>query len=193
MAKQKKDRRSDILETVIRLLAEKGVAGITHRATDAAAGLPQGSTNYYFPKKSDLLRAAAFHLAEELEKDCDSLQVKFAEVVAKDGLENAVNFVAGKLIESVDEARHLMIARIELTLAAARSEDLSDIGERLSVAGKRPIEFFVSLISDGKSEVSIDTYVGLIDGIALMYANGQGTQPATEQVAAVIRSMISSS
>ncbi|MFC3053776.1 TetR/AcrR family transcriptional regulator [Kordiimonas pumila] len=190
MKSPKQDRRSVILDTVILLLAEKGLAGITHRATDAAAGLPQGSTSYYFPKKSDLLRAAALHLALELEKDCDRLQVGFAGVVAKDGLDKAINYVAGELIDTIDEAKHLMLARIELTLAAARDEELSDIGERLLVAGKRPIEFFISLISGGKNDVPIDTYVGMIDGITLMYANGQNSQPAKDQVAVVIRSLI---
>ncbi|MGB1026107.1 MAG: TetR/AcrR family transcriptional regulator, partial [Rhodospirillaceae bacterium] len=63
-----------ILDATISLLARAGLDGVTHRAVDAQAGLPQGSTSYYFAKKSALLMAAAEHLATLLGKDCDALQ-----------------------------------------------------------------------------------------------------------------------
>lgn len=190
MSSQHTDRRSTILDAVIRLLAERGLAGVTHRATDAAAGLPQGSSTYYFPRKSELLRAAASHLALALEKDCGALQIGFAEVAAKQGLDAAIDYVAGELVASADQTKYLLLARLELTLAAARDDDLSDVGDRLSVAARRPIEFFVSLISDDSSKVPVDTCVGLIDGISLMHATGQGPQPTTDQVASVLRSLV---
>lgn len=166
--------------------------GLTHRATDQAAGLPQGSTSYYFSKKSDLLRAAAEHLAYELEKDCDDLQITFADLAAKKGLDAAINHAAQGLLASADRGRHLLLARIELTLVAARDDDLSGIGDRLSDAAKRPIEFFVNLVSDSDDDFPMDTCVGLIDGIALKHAIGQGPAPTTEQVTAVLRSLIPS-
>ena len=117
MTSQKPDRRATILDAVIELLAQKGMSGVTHRATDAAAGLPQGSTTYYFPKKTVLLRAAAGHLAHRLEEDCGALQINFAEVVARQGVDAAIDYVAQELTASADETRHLLLARIELTLA----------------------------------------------------------------------------
>lgn len=39
MSTRRADRRSLILD----LLASKGLAGVTHRAADAAAGIPPGS------------------------------------------------------------------------------------------------------------------------------------------------------
>jgi len=52
-------RREVILNGVIELLATRGLEGVTHRAVDEIAGLPQGSSTYYFPKKAALLIAAA--------------------------------------------------------------------------------------------------------------------------------------
>jgi TetR/AcrR family transcriptional regulator, regulator of biofilm formation and stress response len=190
MSSSSKERRSVILEAVIMLLAEKGVAGVTHRAADAAARLPQGSTTYYFPKKAELLRAAALHLAAELEKDCDALQVAFADVVAKQGLDPAIDYVARQLVASLDQAKNLQLARIELTLAAARSDDLPDVASRLSVAGRRPIQFFISLISGGRRDTPIEACIGLIDGIALMHVTGQGLRPTADQVATVLRTIV---
>lgn len=190
MSTKSADRRARILDGVIELLAQRGLEGVTHRAVDEVAGLPQGSSSYYFPRKISLLGAASEHLAGLLEKDCDELQVGFAEKAAKHGLDAAVEYVAEELVNYTDASRHLFLARMELTLAAARRDDLADVGERLTAAARRPIEFFLRLISDGKADVPIETCAGLIDGIALMYATGQGPKPTTEQVASVFRSIL---
>ena len=189
MSIQVKDRRTAILDAVIQLLATKGLSGVTHRAADMQAGLPQGSTTYYFPKKTALLREAAAHLAQELEKDCDDLQIAFADVAAKQGMAAAIDLAAQGLLASADKGKELLLARIELTLAAARDEDLSDVGERLSVAARRPIEFFVNLVTGGQNTVPMETCVGLIDGVALMYVTGQGPKPTVAQVSTVLRSL----
>ncbi|WP_193366944.1 TetR/AcrR family transcriptional regulator [Pelagibius marinus] len=190
MSTPKPDRRETILNAVVELLATRGLEGVTHRAVDEAAGLPQGSSTYYFPKKAGLLSAAAQHLATVLEKDCDELQVGFAERAAKQGMDAAVSYVAEEVIAYAEDSRHLFLARMELTLAAARRDDLKGVGEQLTAAARRPIEFFLRLISEGKDDVAIDTCAGLVDGIALMHATGQGPKPTTDQIAAVVRSIL---
>ncbi|POF29723.1 TetR/AcrR family transcriptional regulator [Roseibium marinum] len=190
MSTKKAARRERILNGVIDLLAGRGLEGVTHRAVDEAAALPQGSTSYYFPKKSALLGAAAEHLAGLLEKDCDELQVGFAEKAAAEGLDAAVAYVAEELVTYTDASRHLFLARMELTLAAARREDLAGVGVHLTAAARRPIEFFLKLISEGREDVPIETCAALIDGISLMYATGQGPKPTTEQVASVFKSIL---
>jgi DNA-binding transcriptional regulator YbjK len=123
---------------VIGLLADRGLAGVTHRAADAAAGLPQGSSSYYFPRKSALLRAAASHLAAERERDCDDLQIAFAGAAARRGLEAAIGDAARGLVASAGRGRRLLLARIELTLTAARDDALADLGDALAAGARRP-------------------------------------------------------
>jgi len=186
----KATRREIILNGVIELLAIRGLEGVTHRAVDEIAGLPQGSTTYYFPKKASLLVGASEHLVTLLEKECDALQVGFAERAAKQGMDAAVAYVAEELVTYAEDARHLFLARMELTLASTRREELAGVGERLTTAARRPIAFFLRLISDRKDDVPIETCAGLIDGITLMHATGQGPKPTTDQVAAVFRAML---
>lgn len=190
MSTPKPDRREVLLNAVIGLLATRGLEGVTHRAVDEAAGLPQGSSTYYFPKKTALLSAAARHLSALLEKDCEALQVGFAETAAKQGMEAAIDYVAEEVVAYADDARDLFLARIELTLAAARRDDLAGIGEQLTAAARRPIAFFLRLIAKGRNDVPIETCAGLIDGIGLMHATGQGPKPTSEQIAAVVRSVL---
>lgn len=190
MSTNKTDRREAILAGVIELLATRGMEGVTHRAVDELVGLPQGSTTYYFPKKTALLVAASQHLAGLLEKECDVLQVGFADIAAKQGLDAAIAYVADELVAYADDERHLFLARVELTLASARREDLAGVGEQLTAAARRPIEFFVKLISNGQADAPLKTCAGLIDGITLMYATGQAPKPTTDQVSAVLRAVL---
>ncbi|WP_374313861.1 TetR/AcrR family transcriptional regulator [Dongia sp.] len=183
-------RRQVILDAALQLLATRGLEGVTHRAIDEMAGLPQGSSTYYFPKKLGLLIAAAERLAEMLEKDCDDIQVGFAQTAARLGMDAAIAYVAQELGAYADKSRHLFLARMELTLAAARRHDLAGVGAQLTAAARRPIEFFLKLISNGRADVPIETCAGLIDGITLMYATGQGPKPTTEQVAAIFRAVL---
>ena len=184
------DRREAILSCVIDLLATRGLEGVTHRAVDAAAGLPAGSTTYYFPKKAAMLLAAAAHLADLLGKDCNDLQAGFAERLAHEGMIAATDHVGEALIAYADSARTLFLARIELTMAAARRPDLAGVGEALTHAARRPIAFFLALIAGNRSVQSIDTCAGLIDGIALMHVTGQGPKPSLDQIRAVFRAVV---
>lgn len=188
------DRRETILDAAVALLAEHGQGGLTHRATDARARLPQGSTSYYYPKKIALLLAAADHLALQLAADCDDLQVGFADRTARQGIDAAVTYVAEEMASYADSARPLFLARIELTLAAARDPALAAIGPRLTEAARRPIAFFLALISEGRTDAptkaDIETCAALIDGITLMHVTGQGPKPTADQVRAVFAALL---
>lgn len=53
-----------IADTALTLLAERGMRGLTHRAVDERAGLPQGSTSNHARTRQALLEAAVRRLAE---------------------------------------------------------------------------------------------------------------------------------
>ena len=50
-------RRDAIADAAIHLVATQGLRGLTHRAVDAVAGLPPGSTSYYLRTRKALLTA----------------------------------------------------------------------------------------------------------------------------------------
>ena len=51
------ERRDAIADAAIHLVATRGLRGLTHRAVDAEAGLPPGSTSYYLSTRKALLTA----------------------------------------------------------------------------------------------------------------------------------------
>ncbi|MCP5198626.1 MAG: TetR/AcrR family transcriptional regulator [Gammaproteobacteria bacterium] len=57
-----RDRAQRILETAVEVFLEQGYANFTVRAVADAAGISIGNLNYYFPRKSALLRAMVEHV-----------------------------------------------------------------------------------------------------------------------------------
>ncbi len=55
-------RREAIADAAVGVIADQGIRGLTHRAVDEAAGLPAGSTSYYFRTRAALLEAVVAHL-----------------------------------------------------------------------------------------------------------------------------------
>lgn len=52
------DRRQRIVDAAVRVVAVRGVAGLSHRAVAAEADVPLGSTTYHFADRDELLVAA---------------------------------------------------------------------------------------------------------------------------------------
>ena len=75
-------------------------------------------------------------------------------------------------------------------MAAARRPQLAKIGTALTLAARRPLEFFLALIAEGRRDVPVETCAGLIDGIALMHVTGQGPKPTLDQIRAVFRAVL---
>ncbi|SED93376.1 TetR/AcrR family transcriptional regulator [Streptomyces sp. TLI_105] len=58
------ERRDRLGDAAIEVLAESGCRGLTHRAVDAAADVPLGTTKNYFPTRDALLRASTERIIE---------------------------------------------------------------------------------------------------------------------------------
>lgn len=57
------NRRDDLLDAAIGVLGGSGIHGLTHRAVDAATGLPAGSTSNHFRTRDALLNAVVERFA----------------------------------------------------------------------------------------------------------------------------------
>ncbi|MFC9582316.1 TetR/AcrR family transcriptional regulator [Streptomyces yangpuensis] len=155
------DRRTLIADTAIGLVAAAGLRGLTHRAVDGAAGLPAGSTSYYFRTRTALIGACYQRLAELDLADVDAGTSSGAAPPALPGApgrdpvdrEAAAAALAGLLYRWLTVGRERQLARFELSLEAARNPELeADLhragrGARVRAAGivaalgaERPLE-----------------------------------------------------
>jgi len=58
------DRRTELMDAALAVLADRGMKGLTHRAVDAAAHLPEGTTSNYYRNRAALVEAVLDRLLE---------------------------------------------------------------------------------------------------------------------------------
>ncbi|MFE9097498.1 TetR/AcrR family transcriptional regulator [Streptomyces sp. NPDC007264] len=113
--------RADLVaDTALALLAERGMRGLTHRAVDEAAGLPQGSTSNLARTRLALLELAVRRLADREARVLARHETPDPEAgpdAVADGLALAAH-------RSLTRNRDLTLARYELALEATRRPEL---------------------------------------------------------------------
>ena len=57
-----------LLDAAVRVVAENGLRGLTHRAVDREAGLPEGSCSAYLRTREALVLAVTEYVAERSPK-----------------------------------------------------------------------------------------------------------------------------
>jgi DNA-binding transcriptional regulator YbjK len=121
-------RRAVIADAAISTIARNGMRGLTHRAVDRAAGLPEGSASYYFRTRQALLQATVERLAELTSADLlvGAAMLDASAVSASSGHDlNALAAFAAVLVESwLTTGRERLLARYELALEATRRPEL---------------------------------------------------------------------
>jgi DNA-binding transcriptional regulator YbjK len=173
IARRKPDperRRRELCDAAIQLLADNGANGLTHRKVDQHAGVPAGTTSFYFRTRSALLRAAAERLAE---LDLAELQATM-DVVSGDG-EGAAAITAG-LAENVMRSgtepwASRTKARYELMLHGGRDPDLAKVlAPTIELYEKLHREIVLRLRPDdvGRDDAEIDDAAF----VTMMFLNG---------------------
>ena len=114
------DRREQILRAALTLIAAEGVAGITHRRIAEEAGVPLGSTTYYFESLDQLLREAFVHHIERATQIYDATA---SEQPVTDA-ESLASYLAELSLREFEEGAFLL-GEYELTLFAARDEEVA--------------------------------------------------------------------
>lgn len=175
-------RRTSITDAAISTLATAGIRGLTHRAVDRAAGLPEGSTSYYFRTRLALLRATVQRLAEIDTADLPSLPAHDLDTFAAG--------IAALVHRRMTTDRHLQLARYELTLEATRRPELR---ETLVQGGASVRAIVADLISAAGVPAPADRahdLVALIDGLLLDQVVGVGNRSLTvEELQVIIRKL----
>lgn len=118
-------RRERLLDEAIGLVAGGGLAAVTHRSVENAAGAPHGSVTYWFASRDGLIAA----IVERLVAECEGQVAAIAEPIAMAfaaGSSPDIQAVAHGLEAWVDDNREIHLARLELELAAVRDPRLAE-------------------------------------------------------------------
>jgi DNA-binding transcriptional regulator YbjK len=161
-------RRAALADAAIVTLAREGSRGLTHRATDRAAGLPEGSTSYYFRTRLSLLQAIVSRLAEQ---DADAIPT----LPAGNGREFADAFTA-VLQQLLTQGRTRLLARYELTLEATRRPELRDVLAASSATIYDLVAERFSALGVPASHERAGDFLAAVDGVLFTQVTGVGGQ-----------------
>ncbi|MGW1723903.1 TetR/AcrR family transcriptional regulator [Streptomyces sp. NPDC002306] len=171
------ERRQRIIDAAIRVVGEKGLAGLSHRSAAAEADVPLGSTTYHFATLDELM-VAALRQANE----------GFAKVVAaRGGLADPGADLAAELAALLGEwlagDRTGVELEYELYLAALRRPALRPVAAEWA-------DELAALLASRTDAVTARALVALMDGICLqvlLTGTPYDEEYATEALARVTR------
>ena len=147
------DRRTELMDAALAVVAEKGMKGLTHRAVDAAAHLPEGTTSNYYRNRAALVEAVLERMLEldaallqdqgpagppqDIEELADQLASLMLALAGRHaGLSRARLAISLDRPESVTAGHFRLVGGLEQALAAlgvadasARARDLADYGD----------------------------------------------------------------
>lgn len=139
-------RRSALADAAIEVLGTAGIHKLSHRAVDERAGLPAGTAANYFPRRDDLLAAAAervaeLHVAEMTAADraaaggspagASAGASADASAGASAGLDVLAELIGASLHEAATRHRTRYLAAYELALESTRQPALAGALARL--------------------------------------------------------------
>lgn len=117
-------RRRDLCDAAIHLLAAEGARGVTHLRVDRQAGFPDGTTSFYYQTRVALLRGAIDRVIE-----LDVADFTAAMDATGDGeVDSLLSTLAEQAMRTgVEPERSRARARFELMMIASRDPELGDV------------------------------------------------------------------
>ncbi|MBF6090460.1 TetR/AcrR family transcriptional regulator [Nocardia cyriacigeorgica] len=157
---KRSERRVLLADTALALIDDYGLAQVTHRAIDAAAGVPIGTTSNYFPTRAALYEAIARRiLDQQLEAEADTAD---GEATA----EGVADYLAAAGDAGAGPARNRYLARFELSLEASRNADLAAVMRELRAVTVRRRAARIRAVYPEATEQQADAIASLLTGIA---------------------------
>lgn len=176
-------RRAVIADAAISTIARNGMRGLTHRAVDRAAGLPEGSASYYFRTRQALLQATVERLAELTSADLlvGAAMPDGSAVPASPGHDlNALAAFAAGLVESwLTTGRERLLARYELALEATRRPELRQalVDSGAAIRAVVADRFGAAGVSEPHQRAA--DFTAFIDGLLFDQIAGAGSRELT--------------
>ncbi|MFF9127451.1 TetR/AcrR family transcriptional regulator [Streptomyces sp. NPDC014889] len=189
-ARPESAQRADLVaDTALALLAERGMRGLTHRAVDERAGLPQGSTSNLARTRQALLELAVRRLAE---REARVLALHEMPDPRTGGLDSLVDGLALATHRALTRNRALTLARYELSLEATRRPELRSYFDAAGARFRDQLSALVTAMGSTAPERHVLSLVAWADG--LMYSCVAGSfharVPELDELRAGLRELL---
>lgn len=166
------ERRAQLLDAAIDILADVGVGGLTHRQVDDRAGLPAGTTSNYFRTRQSLLEATAARTVELHWQRVEALRAAVGSLTRE-----GVKALLTQLLSVPDEEfRRFTLARFELFMEGTRRPGLRPFLKDLQAAAVKTATLIVEAAGLSPTPEQMDELSRVLNG----YVFSQLTMPGAE-------------
>ena len=193
LARRKRDgeeRRRELCDAAIQVLAEHGSRGLTHQRVDRTAEVPDGTTSYYYRTRAALLRGVGERVAAV---DLTNLQsITDGETKSDSPFGRLAQLV---LMQADGAGLHLNRARMELVLAAVRDPSLAETSGRFMARVTALTQEAISSVQPGKGdarsrEAQSDAVMTFIAGAFTRFAAGDRSLADAKRLESLLRAVV---
>ena len=183
------DRKTLIADAAIALLASAGAKGLTHRAVDAEAGLPLGSTSFYCRTRADLLTLT---LLRHAALDMDDLLSDQIRMEAKGfSLDDFIELLADRVADWLSPAKRArLVARFELFLIASREPELATIATQQRQRFRLATEAALTRAGVADAALAAPLLLAAVDGLLIDQIGASGPGPTRDRQKALFRMVL---
>lgn len=183
-------RRRELCDAAIEVLAEHGSRGLTHAQVDRCAEVPEGTTSYYYRTREALVRGVGQRVAEIDVANLQSLTDSATRTKTPFGR-------LARLVVDQADGRGLSLnkARLELLMAAGRDPELAQMSAEF-------VGRVVALTQDAISQVAprsedadlreaqTDAVMTFISGAFTRFAAGDSTLADADRLEALLHAIV---
>ncbi|WP_181782124.1 TetR/AcrR family transcriptional regulator [Pseudonocardia pini] len=132
-----RNRRDTLLDAAVRVLGGGGVRALTHRAVDAEAGLPVGSTANHFSTREALLEAIVERVSAQERANFDEIALTACPTTPSE----LAHVLATAATDAASVHRDLTLARYAILVESAHNPT---IRQRVAETGNRVGAWFTA-------------------------------------------------
>jgi AcrR family transcriptional regulator len=164
------ERRQQLIEAAVQLMARDGVDGANLRAIAKEAGAPLASVHYCFTDKDELMREAVEHWLRSM------VGSMAEEVPDQAGLRSAMKRIADDYWQALEDDPLNVLAQLELILWAMRGSDHEALARSIYARYEEVLgEIFTRALNSAGEQSSVQVgqlaraFVGIIDAASLQF------------------------
>ncbi|WP_137988371.1 TetR/AcrR family transcriptional regulator [Streptomyces vilmorinianum] len=136
-------RIEEIASATEKVIAERGIEGLTHRAVAEEAGVPLGATTYHFASKDDLIAAALTRAVDRYAAYLDDWVAQRPDLTT----DQLVVLLTDVLLGCFGPQRDQQVMEFELYVAALRRPALRPLADRYVELSSRALAHYTDAVT----------------------------------------------
>ena len=159
------ERRRLLLQTTLRLIAERGIDAVNHRSVAVAAGVPLGSTTYWFDSRQDMLQES---LEDFVRSETAALKSRLDGVLTRRiSRRRLVDEFSAVLVPQLEEDRWRTVAQYTLLQEASRRPELREACRQWTEAWTEVLREVFDSLGAANPALEARLFLAMLDGLLI--------------------------